>query len=224
MASSNIIKELVNEEISIKKALYRLLVIASDIEDEGLSDWIEKELNGYSVNDKDIPDYRIVRSSNITYSGLNGSFQVKKLPLPFHYIPEEYRESCFNNLIIDSVDSLEQMSIADGEFMRDLTAFAPMVYKETGIQCFNIQANYSSNTYTDLINIIKTRLLKILLMLEKELGNLDSLDIPRSELTPEKMTLLHDAINVIINDNSVKIGDNNSIEESSFKVGDADGN
>ena len=49
MAKSKIIKELANNDISLEVALNRLMIIASDIENEELSQWAERELNGYKM-------------------------------------------------------------------------------------------------------------------------------------------------------------------------------
>lgn len=51
MAKSKILKEVANNEISVEIALRRLYIIASDLEDDALITWIDKELNGYSEED-----------------------------------------------------------------------------------------------------------------------------------------------------------------------------
>ena len=57
MAKSNIIKQLANNEVSVSTALNRLLIIASDIENDELYSWVDQELNGYEVYDN-LPEYR----------------------------------------------------------------------------------------------------------------------------------------------------------------------
>ena len=52
MAKSKILKELVNEEISLNIALKRLIVLAADINDNDLKEWAEKEINGYNADDE----------------------------------------------------------------------------------------------------------------------------------------------------------------------------
>ena len=47
MAKSTIIKELANNQISMEVALQRLMIIASDLENEELSAWAEAELSVY---------------------------------------------------------------------------------------------------------------------------------------------------------------------------------
>ena len=76
MAKSKIIRELVNEEISLDSALTRLIVIANDIGNEDLVKWAEQELTGYPDADE-LPDYRKGNGGLIVYTGINGNFQVK---------------------------------------------------------------------------------------------------------------------------------------------------
>lgn len=215
MAKSEIIKELVNDEINIQKALYRLLLIANSIKDYKLVKWIESELNGYKSEDE-LPDYRIVRTSYITYSGRNGIYEVKNKPLPFTYIPEEYRENAFNNYVIEGVDALEVLSKTDKELIRDLTSYSSLVYKESGIRCFNISAVYDTSIYINILSNIKTRLIKVLLILEEDFGCLDNLDISKEKIDRVDIDEVYKKIEITIYDNSVKIGNGNDINKSNF--------
>ena len=47
MAKSKIIKQLVNNEITTKQALERMLILAKDIKDRNLEQWIRNEIQGY---------------------------------------------------------------------------------------------------------------------------------------------------------------------------------
>ena len=82
MAKSKVIKELASNEISLEVALNRLLIIASDIENDELAQWVENELNGYS-DDAELPAYRVIDNTRFVYSGINGRFSVENAPLPF---------------------------------------------------------------------------------------------------------------------------------------------
>ena len=79
MPKSKIIKDLVNEKVSLKQTLRRLYVLANDVEDYELAKWANNEIKGYSV-DSQLPDYRQQNSRHVVYSGINGSFQVTKKP------------------------------------------------------------------------------------------------------------------------------------------------
>lgn len=88
MAKSKIIKELANNQISMEVALQRLMIIASDLENEDLSAWAEAELHGYSRSDT-LPKYRNIQSIHFVYSGINGSFKVTNCPFTFTNVLEE---------------------------------------------------------------------------------------------------------------------------------------
>ena len=75
MAKSKILKELVNEEISLNIALKRLIVLAADINDNDLKEWAEKEINGYNADDE-VPEYRKLCSH---YGVLHGRSKMKFL-------------------------------------------------------------------------------------------------------------------------------------------------
>ena len=100
MAKSTIIKELANNQISMEVALQRLMIIASDLENEELSAWAEAELHGYSQSDT-LPEYRNIRSIHFLYSGINGSFKVTNCPFTFTSILEEKLSNIYNVPIMD---------------------------------------------------------------------------------------------------------------------------
>jgi len=103
MAKSKILKELVNNEVTIEVALSRLMLIASDIDNTELRDWATKELNGYGVDDT-CPSYRVIASANITYTGISGGFQLTNQPLPLIALPSDIRESMLSSMPVrDSI-------------------------------------------------------------------------------------------------------------------------
>ena len=127
MAQSKIIKELVSNEISLEEALNRLLIIASDIENDELAQWVENELNGYS-DSAELPAYRVIDIGDtyFVYSGINGRFKVENAPLPFlEILGVDKREYSFN--ILDGVNSLTTLMTGKYEYGRDLTAMAGIV-------------------------------------------------------------------------------------------------
>ena len=215
MAKSKVIKELANNEITLEVALNRLMIIASDIENDELSKWAEKELNGYSPDDV-VPDYRVVKNTQILYSGINGRYQVKRIPLPLREILGEKSETFYVN-IFDGIGSIENYikGTMEGEFMRDLTYFAGEVDSRTGIKCTSISQIIPSNAFEDILNVVKTTLLKVLIKLDKSYGNLDDLDIDTSDKTSEEIEKINTTINhVIYNNNRITIGDKNKISDS----------
>ena len=106
MAKSKIIKALANNEISMEIALNRLLIIASDLDNDSLADWAAAELHGYSKG-MELPEYRKKKSMHFTYSGINGGFQVTNIPFTYLEIIATHDENAFDVPIMDSVSTLQ---------------------------------------------------------------------------------------------------------------------
>jgi hypothetical protein len=62
MPKSQIIKDIVEDSVSLERSLNRLYVIARDVNNKQLSQWADIELNGYKDTD-DVPDYRRTKCS-----------------------------------------------------------------------------------------------------------------------------------------------------------------
>ena len=217
MAKSNIIKQLVNNEISLEVTLNRLKVIVYGLKNSEINQWIENELCSYS-KDSQIPEYRIDRAGGrILYSGFNGSFQVAKLPLPESFISKEYREKIQDSQIHLSVRSLEEVQKSGDGLSRDLTYLAGDVEDNSGISCTSIWQVYDSTIIDRILSNIKSKLLGILLMLEEAYGVLDELDIDTSKANKDmNRETSANILQIIFNDNGIKIGDGNKLNKSSI--------
>lgn len=207
MAKSKIIKELVNEEITIEKALKRILLLANDIDNDDLKMWVEKELNGYESGD-DIPEYRVVGSLNLIYSGINGGFQVTRSPLPMTYLNPETFDNIKKIKIFEPIGSIQdKANNTEGTLKMDRTYLAGEVYNNTydgfdGIQCMSISQVFDKSQFANIIKKVNLKALNILMRLEKEFGNLDELDIETKDV--KTMEVLSRDLNIVINeDNSV---------------------
>lgn len=216
MAKSKILKELVNNKIMLEVALSRLLLIASDINDNELMKWAQAELSGYN-NDDTLPNYRILGSGYITYSGINCICTVNNLPLPIESFEDSIREALSKNYVRESVSVVQNYAIESEKIMqRDLTFLAGEVYKRQRIKCTKISMAFDKNDFMQILSAIRTKLIEIFIKLEKEFGakTIDDLDV---DIQGKNIEDIKSSINnIIYNDNSVKIGDKNKIEESSF--------
>jgi hypothetical protein len=211
MAKSKIIKELANNEISIDVAISRVLIIASDIGNEELARWAEKELNGYT--DKDVlPDYRIAKNTQFLTSGIVGNLKFTNSPIALERIVGHPLPA----YIADGVRTIEGIVTngAEAEYGRDLSSYSGLVLQKTGRPCYSITQTVSHTTFSGILNNIKTILLKILLELDKTFGNLDDLDIDVSGKNPDEIQKVNQTIINIIIDKHVEIGDKNKIDGS----------
>lgn len=216
MAKSKIIKEIANKEISLEVAFNRLLIIASDIENQDLINWATNELNGYS-NKSLILAYRQSGIGQILYSGINGGYKVKDIPLPYGAIDDDLMEVLRKNSFSHDISSLEKFTNENNSngVGINITDLAGIVYKNTGIECVNIYMKFTQETFLRILSNIRTKLLTVFLELDKELGCLDELDINTNSKNLQKM---NEKLNIIIyEDNSVSIGDNNKLKDNLLK-------
>lgn len=223
MAKSNIIKQLANDEISITVAFNRLLIIASDIGNERLAEWAENELNGYTEKEH-LPKYRTLKITDFVYTGINGSFQVTDAPLALRnifYDENDIAEKCAKTYFLQGISALESMiSGQDSILYIDYSWLAPFVHEKIDISCISIKKRIPSNIIENVISSIKTSLLKILIKLDKEYGNLDSLDIDTSNKTEEEREFINATIiNYIYNDSSITIGNENKFKDVDISTG-----
>ena len=229
MAKSKIIKELVNDEVSLTVALNRLYVLASDLGNQDILNWASKEISGYKKED-DLPDYRIFKSAEFFYTGINGGFQVNGLPLPLNWLSPDTIEKLSTNYIRESLAEIEDKAKSDKPLGVDRTYLATEVAENTyddfigvGVQCTSIQQRVASNRFSEILISIKHIALKLLLELDKKFGNLDDLDIGSEKISKKDKTTLFDTLNLIVTDKSVtkekmviknsNVGENNTIDK-----------
>lgn len=221
MAKSTIIKELANNQISMEVALQRLLIIASDLDNEELSAWAEAELRGYSQTDT-LPEYRNIQSIHFIYSGINGSFKVTNCPFTFTNVLEDILSDIYNVPIMDSVSSLQNFvdNPDKQSYRRDFSMLNGLVLQRTGIQCTSIYQTVPLNFLQNILSQIKTILMNIFLKLDKEYGCLDNLDVDTTVKTPEEVEKINKVVNnYIFVDNSINVGDKNKLKDSGILGG-----
>ncbi|MBP1044419.1 hypothetical protein I6N95_25760 [Vagococcus sp. BWB3-3] len=199
MTKSQIIKDLATNKISLEETLQRLLIITNDLDINEIKVWISGELNGYS-NITILPNYRKNVSQVIKYSGINGRFQMTNQTLPITAFPVEVREKIQNSTIIESISTIEKVLVDESKIGIDLTQFSGIIYEETGIKCYKIFQEYSQIALSSIVSNVKNKVLLILLDLEKEFGNLDSLDIESEAITRDKVEKIRDTFSTIYYD------------------------
>lgn len=241
MAKSRIIKDIANDTITLETALIRAMVIANDIGNDAFSQWIEKELSGYSDGDI-IPNYRMVDNTSFKFTGTNGAYMFENSPLPLPQILTDLNPKFWNMAIYDGINSIQELlsDPKEKECARDLTYLAGKVYKANGLQCSSIRQVVPINAFQNVVNNVKTKLLQSLICLDKMYGSLDELDIDTSNKSPEEVERINNMIvnyiygdakinvkndgekaenifecgGIQVEDNSIHVGDNSSIESS----------
>lgn len=195
MVKSQIIKDLAQDRITIESALRRLLVISYELDNSELQKWIENELNGYT-NNSIIPDYRKNVTYMIMYSGYNASTLIRQQPLSESYFDKELQDIIKTRVIKDGVNILENSIKSKSEIIFNLIDFAGVVSHNSGglIRCIRLEQIISKTTFLQILSNVKTKLIQLLLELEKEFGLLDDLDIDLSDKSKDELREVNDKI------------------------------
>lgn len=225
MACSKIIKDLANSTIDTTTALKRAKVLFSKLNNNELIDWVNHELTGYP-NDVVLPDYRI-ECGNIVGTYMVGTvrshLKYTEASIPLGKMPEDLKQQILNIEFREGVTALKQLAEEHKNTKSSLGKMLPADF-------FPVISKYNSNPYMviasakviigahcidNIFSVIENRLLDVLILLEKEFGNLDDLDLNASTKTTDDIEKIANRIIVIVyNDQSVRIGDNNKIKNS----------
>lgn len=222
MKRSKIIVELIKDEINVVQAMDILNLLLQDINDKKINRWLDKEINGYDDND-DVPDYRIVEADVIgSYIVGNGyrMLECKNQPIP---LKPDALEKYTRIKIYSSIKEVMQISTAEKETKNHSLTMPLHSVVAQDISMINGQIISANRTlsiyaYTNILNKIKSKVLKILIELEKKYGNLDDYYIGFSNDEKDK-EVIQNITNIIYTDNSVHIGNDNNIESSNVGVG-----
>lgn len=225
MAKSKIIKDMANSAIDINTALKRAKVLFSELNNNELLHWVENELVGYKKYE-DLPDYRKLEGDIFGSYIVGSSYRFMRYTnasIPLGNMPKETKNAILTVCIFDGVEALKDLALQtttkEGPLAKNINADVLGVInkyiKNPFMKIDSAYVNIGSHSIINIISIIENRLLDALLLLEKEFGCLDELDLSNSNKTDYEINEIAQKIAVIIyNDNSIKIGDGNKISHS----------
>ena len=227
MSKSKIIVDLANSTVSTETALKRAKVLFSELNDDRLLNWVNCEISGYS-NSQALPDYRIV-TGNLIGSYFKGSIAAhmtfSNVSLSLGNMPDDIKRKLLTVSFMEGVEALRKLVESSESSTGDLGKIIPADF-------FPMIAKYNSDPYMmitsarviigphriqSVFSAIENRLLDALILLEKEFGILDELDINTESKSPEELQSIIERLTVIIyNDNSVSLGNGNRINKSNI--------
>lgn len=227
MAKSKIIKDLANSSIDTITALKRAKVLISSLNNPKIIEWIDYEISGYPT-DADIPMYRKVHGHLMgSYmKGLMAShMKWTNVSIPLGKMPDNIRESLLCVTFYDGVEALKKLSEnsqnSSGQIAKSLPAdfFANIAaYNEDPFMMItSAQVVVADHLICNIFSTIENKLLDILILLEKEFGCLDELDLDVTSKSQEQLAEINKRILLLVyNDNHVSIGDGNKIKNSTI--------
>lgn len=171
----SLLRQIQDAAMSSEKPIGDLLrmckVLASRLESKELSDWVDRELNGYADRD-DLPAYRIVKVNAAGhFSGAFGR-ALKNAPIPASCLPNEFRDWA-------RVSYLTQPISAYGDAVRhkersdlhipwpaDLVAYVgDKIYQD--MNCLSAWQVLPRGAVVGLIDSVRNRVLNFALEIEK---------------------------------------------------------
>lgn len=227
MAKSKIIKDLANSEVNTITALKRAKVLVSTLNNAEISKWIDYEISGYPEGAA-IPSYRKVQGC-LMGSYFKGSMVThmtwNNVPLPLGKMPDEAKEALLSVEFQEGVESLRTLAEKSQATGKEISKTIPA-------DCFPNISHFNEDPYmiiisakvvvgahiiSNIFSVVENKLLDILMILEKEFGCLDELDIDTTTKSEEEIEAINDRILVVVfNDNSVTIGDGNKIKDTTI--------
>ena len=228
MSKSKIIQDLTSGVCSLPVALKRLYVILSDLDDDELQSWVRKELNGYSNQDK-IPAYREVRcipTGTYEVVGYGKIFTYSNKPLPMIDFDEELKkELTYNNLSM-SIEAINQ-ALARYKDGTSIGIPIPMgiwhlFQKGTNITVTGASSIIDESEVQRVLSNIESKVLDLLLYLEKKFGNLDDLDISADDYNKSYLQNVVKSCKQIVFENcTFQSFDNTKIKAKNFATGNS---
>lgn len=212
MKRSKIIIDLVRDEITVIQAINILKLLLQDCKNEKILNWLNREIDGYS-NEDEIPKYRKV-SCNVVGNVKSGYLVVSKMNIP---VKEEYKKFVMNYDVRCGLNSVYQYSLAEEkEENHHLVLDMPLDYINAASlingEITHARRELSIYAFTNILNDLKPIVLNIYMELERNYGNLDDYYIDMNDI--EKSQQINNYIINILEDNSIRLGDSNTIKNS----------
>lgn len=215
MANSKIIKELANGTIDLNTSLKRAKIIFQKIGSIELNQWIKNEIEGYK-NLEDVPSYRKVKGC-LKGCYIKDGLNCKNLLIPLDNVDEEIIKGLTYNSAGQSVYALQQAISAGQSFVRRLEPYeCKWLSAKTGRIIYEAEVETDTSEVMNIIPVVENLLLETFLLLEKEFGVLDELDIDWGSKTEDEQKIIVEKIVVIFQDNSVTVGEGNKIKNSTI--------
>lgn len=206
--------------MSVEIALKQLKVLLAEFDKPEMLKWVNAELQGYDDTDA-LPEYRVI-VGNLVGDFLNYYTKCTHISIPLKSdAPKELVEMCSQVRLYDSLSALRALTETDREFGRQINALLlPCVQQFSAISMtalLNATVEFSQTQVKNVFSRVENAVLDVLLLLEKEFGNLDDLDIDLTSKSNDEIQNIASNIMILLyNDNSIVIGDNNRMKDTSI--------
>lgn len=222
----NILTEIVDllsdEKNSLTSALLKMKVLSSRLNNHELSEWINKEVNGY--NDDDIlPEYRkfpAVIKCNYVNVQFGGGWKVSDYVVPTEAFPLGVRDMVDNVMFKQDISSLE--SISDQKGLKFNTPSSSVHYVNSyyqkqgnpGFSAYSVWVETSAIAIKELLSKVRSYALDLVLKLEQNFGY----EIEMQELIRKKSDVNKIINNIMSQTIITNIGDGNLVNSGDENI------
>ncbi|MCP1185042.1 hypothetical protein [Paenibacillus sp. 1781tsa1] len=216
MSRSQLLKDLVSGSITLENILLRLKIILSDLENEWIMEWVNGELEGFGEEDN-LPKYRMLTGVPTGTFIVNGRAKYTNSQVPIEsLLTLEEIEEIITIYLRDSVSTLQSILNSDkqGKYGKQIPTYECHYISKPHLQIASMNIVIPHNQLTDIVLKVKTKLLDVIMELEKRFTDLDELDIKSQIQNDEAKEIIVNIIGQIIYEGSIDIGDNNHVKNS----------
>lgn len=142
----------INAEVEVSALLRKAIAIASDLGNEDITDWLEKELKGYDYDDEDIPEYRCIHGWIEGLNPMRGWVRCQ--------LPPGFGEALEDQRIANSIPSLE-LSIKEG---KRVSVEYPEEIRRTFVKMYGHDTRYalvySTSSLTNILEGVRSKIIE----------------------------------------------------------------
>lgn len=207
-----------DSKVPIVDLLRKCKIIASRLQHQELSDWINSELNGYKEGSA-IPEYRLLHLNN-PIGHFNGPFGsgLKNAPIPLGNVPDEIRETITPLKMMQPIAEIEELSskqkTLQSQWSGDIIAyFQHHVPIYQGMVLSAAHWNISSASLKGIIDTVRTRLLDYVLTIQSQYPEIDNIKPGSPSPVPDQV--LHQTFNTTIMGGFANVGSGKQDVENS---------
>jgi hypothetical protein len=207
-----IIDTAVTETEPLSTLLRRCLVLEHRVKNRKLKSWVNKELDGYEIDDR-LPDYRKVRTNSQGFLVGVGGTQINNQPLSLYVMEEKHREMMATLALRQPISSYDMRPNKESDALIPWPPHLTIKYQSSFYPEFVLNRAWQvlpDSVLAGLIDTVRNRVLRFSLEFQDDLGEVDD---NLSKLAPAKIE--QSVINNIYGGNNVIAASAENIQQIS---------
>jgi predicted transcriptional regulator len=188
-----IIELATDDKQSISVLLRKCLILASQLKNDRLKVWANKELNGYGDDNEQLPDYRITPAQAVGF--FNGPYgaQWNNFPIPPAVLEEKHKRFAMEVRLtqaISAYDDLVRSATIQGTITMNWPTNLVLYYQQRipnskGMILNHAYQEIPKPSLVEMLDTVRNRVLNMALEIKSEVGDTDA-DLKRITVSESK--------------------------------------